>query len=280
MGFVFVLDRLTGSALPRRRARGAAIGRAGEATWPTQPFPLEAARARAPVPDARRAEPRHARSPNLCAALFDKLITRGCTAVGLRPTLNFPGFHGGGNGRAAPSTRVRPPLREHERGRRGGEMTPHPGARPCPTMRQGRFEEYAWFRDRKGWPVQQRRGDSERGDLNRGEVVWKVPLGIVESWRRAAYVTPGRRTRRATVVTPRPRLHRGHHRPTLPRVRREDRARAWRAKLEASATHAETYAGPEERQAVRSSSPPAAAAPARAQPPRLYDTLGRLRLPE
>jgi len=69
-------------------------------------------------------------------------------------------------------------------------------------MRQGRFEEYAWFRDRNGWPCQRPPwGTLSAVDLNRGEVVWKVPLGIVEELEARGVHDTGTQNLGGPVVT-------------------------------------------------------------------------------
>lgn len=183
MGFVFVLDRLTGKPLFLVEERAVPQSNVpGEATWPTQPFPVK------PPPLARQSMTRAEvsrvtpESERYCTELFDRLTNKGMyTPMGLEPTLTFPGFHGGGNwsgGSFDPAGGLLF-VNMNEDGA-VGEMTPQPAGAPVPYIRQGRFEEYAWFRDRKGWPCQQPPwGTLSAVDLNRGEVVWKVPLGTV-----------------------------------------------------------------------------------------------------
>jgi membrane-bound PQQ-dependent dehydrogenase (glucose/quinate/shikimate family) len=205
MGFVFVLDRRTGKPLfPVEERPVPQSDVPGEATWPTQPFPLKPpalARQTLTRAEVSRVTPE---SERFCTALFDKLSNRGMyTPVGLTPTLNFPGFHGGGNwsgGSFDPASGLLF-VNMNEDGAMG-EMTPQPAGAAVPYMRQGRFEEYAWFRDQNGWPCQQPPwGTLSAVDLNRGRVVWKVPLGIVEELESKGVRDTGAQNLGGSVVT-------------------------------------------------------------------------------
>jgi membrane-bound PQQ-dependent dehydrogenase (glucose/quinate/shikimate family) len=184
MGFVFLLDRDTGKPLfpvEERPVPKSAVP--GEETWPTQPFPVK------PAPLSRQTMTRDEvstvtpESNEDCRKLFEQMTVGGLyTPAGLGPTLQFPGFHGGANwsgGAFDPSTGILF-VNTNEEAAMGGLNLQPPGA-PVPYMRKGRFEEYAWFRDRRGWPCQQPPwGTLNAVDLNSGEIVWRVPLGIVE----------------------------------------------------------------------------------------------------
>lgn len=205
MGFVFVLDRLTGKPLfPVEERAVPQTDVPGEATWPTQPFPLKPpalARQSLTRAELSRVTPE---SERFCAALFDRLINKGMyTPVGLGATLTFPGFHGGGNwsgGSFDPASGLLF-VNMNEDGAMG-EMTPQPAGAALPYVRQGRFEEYAWFRDQKGWPCQQPPwGTLSAVDLNRGEVVWKVPLGVVEELEARGVRDTGTQNLGGSVVT-------------------------------------------------------------------------------
>jgi quinoprotein glucose dehydrogenase len=205
MGFVFVLDRLTGRPLFPVEERAVPQSNVpGEATWPTQPFPLKPpalARQSMTRAEVSRVTPE---SERFCAELFDKLSNRGMyTPVGLKATLNFPGFHGGGNwsgGSFDPASGLLF-VNMNEDGAMG-EMTPQAPGAAVPFMRQGRFEEYAWFRDPHGWPCQQPPwGTLSAVDLNRGEVVWKVPLGTVEELEARGVHNTGTQNLGGSVVT-------------------------------------------------------------------------------
>ena len=205
MGFVFVLDRRTGRPLfPVEERPVPQSDVPGEATWPTQPFPSKPpalARQGLTRAELSRVTPE---SERFCSALFERLVNRGMyTPVGLKPTLNLPGFHGGGNWSGGSFDPVSGLLyvNMNEDGAMG-EMTPQPAGAPAPFTRQGRFEEYAWFRDPHGWPCQQPPwGTLSAVDLNRGEIVWKVPLGTAEELEASGVRDTGTQNLGGSVVT-------------------------------------------------------------------------------
>src|SRR3989442_5211164 len=184
MGFIFVLNRVTGKSLfPVEERPVPQSDVPGEATWPTQPFPTKPpalARQSMTREEISRVSPE---AEKYCTELFNKLINKGMyTPAGVEPTLMFPGYHGGGNwsGGAFDPTTGYLYVNMNEDGAMG-VMTRQGKDAPLPFVRQGRFEEYAWFRDRKNRPCQQPPWGTLRAvDLNKGEIGWKVPLGIVE----------------------------------------------------------------------------------------------------
>ena len=204
-GFIFVLDRLTGRPLfPIEERPVPQSNVPGEATWPTQPFPVKPpalARQSMTRAEVSRVTPEAER---YCTELFDRLTNRGMyTPTGLEPTLTFPGFHGGGNwsgGSFDPASGLLF-VNMNEDGA-VGEMTPQPAGAEVPFRRQGRFEEYAWFRDRTGRPCQRPPwGGLAAVDLNRGEVNWKVPLGIAEELEARGVRDTGTQNLGGSVVT-------------------------------------------------------------------------------
>src|ERR1043166_8768370 len=205
MGFVFVLDRRTGKPLFPVEERGVPQSSVpGEATWPTQPFPQKPpalARQSLARSEVSRVTPEAGR---YCTELFDRLTNRGMyTPAGLTPTLMLPGFHGGGNwsGGSYDSSSGLLYVNMNEDGAMG-EMTPQPAGAASPYTRQGRFEEYAWFRDREGHPCQQPPwGTLSAVDLNRGEIVWKVPLGTVEELEARGVHNTGTQNLGGSIVT-------------------------------------------------------------------------------
>jgi len=205
MGFVFVFDRVTGKPLfPIEERPVPQSNVPGEETWPTQPFPVK------PPAIARQTMTRDevskvsAESQKYCTELFDKLVNRGMyTPAGLEPTLMFPGYHGGGNWSSAsfdPSSGYLF-VNMNEDGAMG-QMNPQPPGSPIPYVRQGRFEEYAWFRDQNGRPCQQPPwGTLTAVDLEKGEIAWRVPLGIVEELEAKGIHNTGTQNLGGSIVT-------------------------------------------------------------------------------
>ena len=205
MGFVFVLDRATGKPLfPVEERPVPQSNVPGEATWPTQPFPTK------PPPLARQSMTRDEisrvspESEKYCTELFNKLVNKGMyTPAGLEPTLMFPGYHGGGNwsGGAFDPTTGYLFVNMNEDGAMGA-MNPQGKDAPLPYIRRGRFEEYAWFRDQNNRPCQQPPwGTLSAVDLNTGEIVWRVPLGIVEELEAKGIHNTGSQNLGGSIVT-------------------------------------------------------------------------------
>ncbi len=206
MGFVFVLDRRTGKPLfPVEERPVPQSDVPGEATWPTQPFPVKPpalARQTMTRDEISRVTPE---SERYCTELYDKLVVnKGLyTPAAVEPTLMFPGFHGGGNWSGASFDPGSAYLfvNMNEDGAVGA-MTKQPEGAPIPYVRQGRFEEYAWFRDQHNWPCQQPPwGTLSAVDLNKGEIVWRVPLGIVEELEARGVRRTGTQNLGGSIVT-------------------------------------------------------------------------------
>jgi quinoprotein glucose dehydrogenase len=205
MGFVFVFNRVTGKPIFPIEERAVPQSNVpGEETWPTQPFPVK------PPAIARQSMTRaeisrvSTESERYCSELFDKLTSKGMyTPAGLEPTLMFPGYHGGANWSSAsydPSTGYLF-VNMNEDGAIG-QMNPQAPGSPIPFIRRGRFEEYAWFRDKNGWPCQQPPwGTLTAVDLTKGEIAWRVPLGVVEELERKGIHNTGTQNLGGSVVT-------------------------------------------------------------------------------
>jgi quinoprotein glucose dehydrogenase len=205
MGFVFVFDRITGTPLfPVEERPVPQSNVPGEATWPTQPVPLK------PPALARQSMRRDeisrvsAESERYCTELFNKLSNKGLyTPAGLEPTVMFPGYHGGGNwssGSFDPTTGFLY-VNMNEDGA-VGVMNPQPAGAPIPYIRRGRFEEYAWFRDQNNRPCQQPPwGTLTAIDLNKGEIVWRVPLGVVDELEARGVHNTGTQNLGGSIVT-------------------------------------------------------------------------------
>jgi quinoprotein glucose dehydrogenase len=162
MGFVFVLDRTTGQPLFPVEERP--MPRSDEVfTWPTQPVPTKPpplVRHRLTRDDLTDVTPEAARHAR---ALFDSVRYEGLyTPRGKKPILQYPSSIGGGNwsGGAFDPTTGRLYVNVNELGSAPG----------------GRFWDKA-----TRWPCQKPPwGTLNAVDLGRGEIVWQVPLGVVD----------------------------------------------------------------------------------------------------
>jgi len=183
MGFVYVLDGVTGQPLFPVEERPVPPSEVpGEAAWPTQPFPTKPpplSRVSLTREDLSRVTPE---SADVCRALFDR-STGGSifTPTGLKPTIFFPGLHGGGDwggGALDPQTGLFY-VAANEDGAVAEMRATSPGS-PLPFRWQPRGEDL-WFRDANGWPCQAPPwGTLNAVDLSRGEIAWRVPLGVVD----------------------------------------------------------------------------------------------------
>jgi quinoprotein glucose dehydrogenase len=183
MGFVFILDRLTGKPLfPVEERPVPESNVPGEAAWSTQPFPLK------PPPLVRQSFGEAditevtKESRQYCAELAHSLKTRGMyTPYGLEPTLVVPGTLGGGNWSGASFDEASSYLfvNANEFGAVGA-MLPQAEGAPEKYRRASKEGEYARFWDQNQWPCQKPPwGALNAVDVNKGEIVWKVPLGSI-----------------------------------------------------------------------------------------------------
>jgi quinoprotein glucose dehydrogenase len=184
MGFVFVLDRLTGKPLFPVEERPVPQSEVpGEVSSPTQPFPLK------PPPLVRQTFAESDISDvtpgarRYCTDLFHTLQHRGMyTPYGLRMTLVVPGTLGGGNWSAGSYDGASGLLfvNANELGAIG-ELEPQAEGAPEKYRRNSKGGEYARFWDEHEWPCQKPPwGTLSAIDVNSGEIVWKVPLGSVD----------------------------------------------------------------------------------------------------
>jgi len=201
MGFVFILDRLTGKPLfPVEERRVPKSDVPGEAAWPTQPFPVK------PPPLVRQSLSEGDISTvtpesNLyCARLFRSLESHGMyTPYGRKMTLVVPGTLGGANwsGASFDSTSGYLFINVNELGAVGA-MEPQAANAPVRYRRGSKEGEYARFWDEHQWPCQKPPwGTLNAVDVNAGEIVWKVPLGLVDELK----ATTGTPNLGGTIVT-------------------------------------------------------------------------------
>jgi membrane-bound PQQ-dependent dehydrogenase (glucose/quinate/shikimate family) len=183
MGFVFIFDRVTGKPLfpvEERPVPGSDVP--GEASWPTQPFPTKPpalVRQRFSEADITNVTPE---SHRYCADLFHSLKSRGMyTPYGLKQTLVVPGTLGGAtwSGGSFDPELGYLFVNVNDLGSVGA-MEPQPAGAPVPYRRGAKGGEYARFWDENQWPCQMPPwGTLNAIDVNKGEVVWKIPLGVV-----------------------------------------------------------------------------------------------------
>jgi quinoprotein glucose dehydrogenase len=184
MGFMFVLDRLTGKPLfPVEERPVPQSSVPEEATWPTQPFPVKPpplARILVTLDDITKVTPE---SRQYCLENFGSTLPgRIYNPWGLELTLAMPGTLGGATWSG---TSFNPSLgyvfvNINEAGA-VGFMKPQPPGSPEAYIRASKWGAYARFWDDNHYPCQQPPwGTLNAVDLNTGEIAWKVPLGVVD----------------------------------------------------------------------------------------------------
>jgi quinoprotein glucose dehydrogenase len=155
----------------------------GEATWPTQPFPLKPPPlVRQTFSDADISGVTKA-SNQYCAELSHSLKTRGMyTPYGPEPTLVMPGTLGGGNWSGASFDQASGYLFVNTNEIAAvGRMLPQADGAPEKYRRGSKEGEYARFWDHNQWPCQKPPwGTLSAVDVNTGEIAWKVPLGSMD----------------------------------------------------------------------------------------------------
>jgi membrane-bound PQQ-dependent dehydrogenase (glucose/quinate/shikimate family) len=184
MGFVFIFDRLTGKPLfPVEERTAPSSGVPGEAAWPTQPFPVKPpalVRQSFSEADITTVTPE---SNRYCMELFHSLENRGMfTPYGRKMTLVVPGTLGGATWSGGSFDRASGFLfvNANELGSVGA-MEPQPAGAPEQYRRGSKDGEYARFWDEHQWPCQRPPwGTLTAVNVNKGEIAWKVPLGVVD----------------------------------------------------------------------------------------------------
>jgi glucose dehydrogenase len=182
MGLVFVFNRTTGEPLfPIDERSVPPSDVPGEATAPTQPFPVK------PPPLSRHLPLRReeltavtAASRRECEAIFDRVRSGGIyTPPGRDLTLWFPGTMGGAtwSGGAVDPRSGRLFVNTNEIGAIG-RMDEEPPGSAIRYRRASPWGEYARFWDSQRLPCQQPPwGRLHAIDLATGEIAWQVPLG-------------------------------------------------------------------------------------------------------
>ncbi|HTE18974.1 MAG TPA: pyrroloquinoline quinone-dependent dehydrogenase [Armatimonadota bacterium] len=210
-GFCFVFDRRTGKPLfPVEDRPVPASDIPGEHASTTQPFPLKPP----PLSPQRVTEADLTDiSPEVRAEAlvrFRQLRSEGSfTPSSERGTLVVPGWHGGATWSGAsfdPTTGVlyvntnNTPIvaRLENRGERGFFLSPSQSGR----SRTGRGLDAYYFNDREGYPgVKPPWGLLNAVDLNRGEFLWRVPLGEYPELRARGVPPTGTENFGGTIVT-------------------------------------------------------------------------------
>jgi glucose dehydrogenase len=204
-GFVFVFNRLTGKPLfPIQERPVPQSHLPGEATWPTQPFPLK------PPPLARILVTRDdfttvtPESRKYCIDRFGSILPgRIFNPWGPKLTLEMPGTMGGTDWGGASFDRSSGYLFANttELGA-VGEMKPQPPGSPEAYVWGSPWGSYARFRDDNGYPCQKPPwGTLNAVNLSTGEIAWRVPLGVVDDLKAKGIPQTGIYNLGGSIVT-------------------------------------------------------------------------------
>jgi quinoprotein glucose dehydrogenase len=184
MGFIFILDRLTGKPLfPVEERRVPPSDVPGEAAWSTQPFPVKPPALVRHSFSASELSTVTPESNRYCTELFRSLENHGMfTPYSLKPTLVVPGTLGGATWSGGSFDRDSGYLfvNANELGSVGA-MEPQAAGAPEFYRRGSAKGEYARFWDHNQWPCQKPPwGTLSAVDVNKGEIAWQVPLGVID----------------------------------------------------------------------------------------------------
>jgi glucose dehydrogenase len=184
-GFVFVFNRLTGKPLfPIVERPVPQSHLPGEATWPTQPFPVK------PPPLALTFVSRNdlttviPESRRYCLEHFGSILpARIFDPWGLTLSLEIPGTLGGTNW-GGPSFDPSSGYLFVNVSNLGtvGQMDRQPAGSPEAYVWGSKWGSYTRYWDNNRYPCQQPPwGTMSAVNLNTGRVVWQVPLGVVDA---------------------------------------------------------------------------------------------------
>lgn len=206
MGFVFVLDRLTGVPLfPVEERPVPPSDVPGETAWPTQPYPVK------PPPLSRIAiapDQLNQLTPELssrCRQMFEQLKGGSIfTPFGSELTLVLPGTLGGAtwSGASFDPTSNLLFVNVNETGAVGAVKPLAPGS-SGPFKRTSPWGEYARFWDPETHIpcVAPPWGTLNAIDLSKGEIAWRVPLGIVDDLASRGFADTGTSNLGGSIAT-------------------------------------------------------------------------------
>jgi quinate dehydrogenase (quinone) len=204
-GFVFVFNRLTGKPLfPIEERPVPQSHLPGEASWPTQPYPLE------PPPLATTLVTRGdittvtPESHKDCLESFGSALPgRLFNPWGLTLKVEFPGTLGGGNWSGASFDPASGYLFVNVSNLGSvGEMKPQPPGSPEAYVWGSKWGTYARFWDSNHYPCQQPPwGTLNAVDLNTGKIAWQVPLGVVDALQAKGIPKTGISNLGGSIVT-------------------------------------------------------------------------------
>ncbi len=205
-GYVFLFDRETGRPLFEVEERPVPPSDVpGEAAWPTQPFPV-----RPPAFCAQSLTPENVTNigdANRISVLEQMMKLRSGPAFnppsvqqdGLQGTVVMPGFHGGATWSGASF--------DPEHGVLYVNSNNQPNIitlveQPDGSPSRYRITGYNKFLDHEGYPaIAPPWGQLTAVDLNRGEILWQVPLGEVAELSARGIPQTGTENFGGTIVT-------------------------------------------------------------------------------
>lgn len=197
-GHVWVLDRLNGKPVFGMEERNVPSAiTAGEAAWPTQPFPLKP-----PAIAKQFFGPEEV--TNLSPEAREDVLTRlrqlrsGAifTPPSLRGTVTLPGFHGGANWSGASV--------DPETGILYVNSNNIPNVTTLTQDASGKWGHagYSRFRDKDGYPaIKPPWGNLTAVDLNRGEFAWQIVFGEYPALKAKGAPPTGTESFGGTIVT-------------------------------------------------------------------------------